>query len=142
VTRVQDETRRGAPPPTGDNWVVTAAAYLALFLVGAIEALIGTFQYSRGPGILVAICFALGILVTSLLGGWGMGSSAGGLAPSAGWFLVAIVLGLSSSGGSVLVTATHQGEWFLFGGAVCAAAGVIIAFVLWGPGRKRPGSAR
>jgi hypothetical protein len=137
VTRVQDETRRGGPAPAGPERLVTPGAYLALFLLGAIEALIGTFQYSRGPGILVAICLALGILVTSLLGGWGMGTAAGGLAPSAGWFLVAIVLGLSSMGGSVLVTATTQGEWFLFGGAVCAAAGAVVAFLLWGPGRSR-----
>jgi hypothetical protein len=137
VTHVQDQTRRGAPAPTGPNGVVSAGAYLFLFLLGAVEALIGTFQYSRGPGILVAVCFALGILVTSLLGGWGMGTGAGGVAPSAGWFLVAIVLGLSSAGGSVLVTATTQGEWFLFGGAVCAAAGAIVAFLLFGPGRSR-----
>jgi hypothetical protein len=137
VTRVQDETRRGAPAPPGPNWVVTVGAYLFLFLLGAVEALIGTFQYSRGPGVLVAICFALGILVTSLFGGWGTGTAAGGLLPAAGWFLVAIILGLSSTGGSVLVTATAPGEWFLFGGAVCAAAGAILAFLLFGPGRSR-----
>ena len=139
---MQDDTRRGAPAPAGAHWVVTAAAYLALFLLGAVEALIGTFQYSRGPGILVALCFALGILVTSVLGGWGMGASAGGVLPSAGWFLVAIILGLSSNGGSVIVTATTQGEWFLFGGAVCAAVGAIVAFALFGPGRNRSGPAR
>jgi hypothetical protein len=137
VTRVQDETRRGAPAPPGHNRVITAGAYLFLFLLGAVEALIGTFQYSRGPGILVPISFALGILVTSLFGGWGMRTAAGGLLPATGWFLVAIVLGLSSSGGSVLVTATSRGEWFLFGGAVCAAAGAILAFLLFGPGRTR-----
>ena len=51
----------------------------------------------------------------------------GGL-PATGWFLVS-VLGTSTSGGSVLVTNTPQGKWFLFGGAVCAVSGVLIAFL-------------
>jgi hypothetical protein len=115
----------------GDGPAVKVAAYLALLVLGAVQALIGTFQYARGPGAVVAICFALAILLTCLLGSWGMRSAVGGVLPAAGWFVVSLVLGSSSSGGSVLVTNTTQGKWFLFGGAVCAAAGALIAFARW-----------
>jgi hypothetical protein len=115
----------------GDGPVVKVAAYLALFLVGVVEALVGTFQYSVGPGVIVAICFAVAILVTCLLGAWGMRTAAGGVLPAVGWFLVTIILGTSSAGGSVLVTNTSAGKWFLFGGSVCAAAGALISFARW-----------
>ncbi len=113
-----------------------AGAYLALFLLGAVEALIGTFQFSRGPGSLVAICFAAGILATCLLGSWGMRAAAGGVLPAVGWLAVSILLGTTTSGGSVLVTDTAQGKWFLFGGTVCAAGGAVAAFAWWGRARR------
>ncbi len=127
----------------GDGPAVKFAAYVALVLVGAIEALIGTFLYAVGPGVLVAICFALAILATCLLGAWGMRTAVGGVMPAAGWFLVSIILGSSNAGGSVLVTDTPAGEWFLFGGAVCAAAGAIVSFARWSGASilRRHGSA-
>jgi hypothetical protein len=122
----------------GDGPAVRVAAYAALFLLGAVEALIGTFQYSRGPGSLAAICFAVGILATCLLGSWGMRAASGGVLPAAGWLGVSILLGTTTSGGSVLVADTAQGKWFLFGGAVCAAGGAVAAFAWWGrSGRGR-----
>jgi hypothetical protein len=144
VTRAPEQTPQGGRPPVlGDGPVVKVAAYVALFLVGAIEALIGTFLYSVGPGVIVAICFALAILVTCLLGARGMRSAVGGVMPAAGWFLVSIILGSSSASGSVLVTNTPAGKWFLFGGAVCAAAGAIISFARWSSASvlRRKGSA-
>ena len=140
MTSVQDGDPGGRPgPPVGDGRGVRAGAYVLLFILGALEALIGTFQFSRGPSwSLVAICFAVAIGVTCLLGSWGMRAAAGGVLPAAGWFVVSVLLGTSSSGGSVLVTNTPQGKWFLFGGAVCAAAGAIISFAKW----TRPKAAR
>jgi hypothetical protein len=136
VTRAQDQTPQGdRPPGLGTGPVVRAAAYVALFLLGAVQALIGTFQYGRGPGSLLAICFAIVILATCVLGAWGMRTGAGGVLPAAGWYLVAIVLGTSSTGGSVLVTDSSAGKWFLFGGAVGAAAGALIAFGRWSRAR-------
>jgi hypothetical protein len=120
-----------------DGPVVKYAAYLVLFLLGAVQALIGTFQYSRGPGSLVAICFALAILATCLLGSWGMRAAPGGVLPAAGWILLTVLLGTSSSGGSVLVADTTQGKWFLFGGTICAAGGAVIAFAKWTRARRR-----
>ncbi len=132
MTRAQHQTPQGdRPPALGDGPVVKAAAYVALFLLGAVQALIGTFQYGRGSGSLLAICFALVILATCLLGAWGMRTAGGGVLPAAGWYLVAIVLGSSNAGGSVLVADTSAGKWFLFGGAIGAAAGALIAFGRW-----------
>jgi Family of unknown function (DUF6113) len=117
---------------------VAVAAYVALFLLGAVQALIGTFQYSRGPAPLASICFAIVIFVTGVLGSWGMRATLGGVLPAAGWLLVTVVLSSVSDDGSVLVTASLAGEWFLFGGAVSATAGAIYAFARWSrTGRQR-----
>jgi hypothetical protein len=115
---------------SGNGPVITASAYVALFLLGAVEGLIGTFQYSRGPAPLAAVCFAAAILATCLLGAWGMRSGMGGLAPAAGWVVTTLVLS-SGSGGSILITNTTAGQWFLFGGALFAAGGAVIGFSLW-----------
>lgn len=114
----------------GDGPVIMVSAYVVLFLLGAVEGLLGTFQYSSGPAPLAAVCFGLAILATCVLGAWGMRSGAGGLLPAAGWVLTTLLLG-SGHGGSVLITNTTAGKWFLFGGAVFATAGVVIGFVLW-----------
>jgi hypothetical protein len=123
---------------TGSGSAVTAAAYVALFLVGAVLGLIGAFQFSRGPGPLIAIVFDLAILAACVLGSRGMRTAFGGVLPAAGWFIVTVLLTSTSSGGSVIVTATPAGMWFLYGGAVCAAAGAVYAFARWSrPRRER-----
>jgi hypothetical protein len=120
---------------------VTVAAYMALCLLGALLGLIGTFQYSRGPAPLAAILFDLAILAACVLGSVGMRTALGGVLPAAGWFVVTLVLSSSSVGGSVLVTDTAAGKWFLFGGAVCAAAGGVYAFAIWSkPSREHRAS--
>lgn len=111
--------------------LIGIAAYIALFLFGMLQALIGVFQYSRGPAPLASIGFDLAILATCLLGAWGMRSAAGGLMPGAGWFLAALLLSKGTQGGSVLITDTTAGEWLLFGGAGCAAVGCLLSFVIW-----------
>jgi drug/metabolite transporter (DMT)-like permease len=122
-----DRSRPERQTPRG----VTVAGYLALLLLGALLGLIGTFQYGQGPAPLAAILFDLAILVTCVLGSIGMRSALGGVLPAAGWFVVTLILSSSSAGGSVLVTDTTAGKWYLFGGAVCAAAGGVYAFAVW-----------
>jgi len=145
VTSLRDDDDHGGRPgaPIGAGRAVRVVAYVLLFALGAVQALIGTFQFSRGPSwSLVAICFAVAILVTCVLGGWGMQSSAGGVLPAVGWLVIAVGLTTANtSGGSVLVANTPQGKWFLFGGSICAAAGAIIAFAKWTRQRtaRRPG---
>lgn len=111
-----------------------AAAYLALFVLGAMQGLIGSFHFS--PSLVVArhvipaasLAFCALILATSLLGAAGMGTALGGLLPAIGWMAAAFVLTLPTAAGSVIVTNTTAGEWYLYGGAVCAAIGVVASF--------------
>lgn len=120
------------------------AAYAALFLLGLMQGLIGTFQYSRGPVPLAAVLFDLAILATCLLGSWGMRRALGGFLPALGWFIVTLLLSSGSSGGSVFITDSTAGKWFLFGGAVCAVAGAVASYALWSRGsrdRRAGGSA-
>jgi hypothetical protein len=104
--------------------------YLALLLLGAAQGLIGCFQFSRGAGPVpaAALVFCALILASCLLGGWGMGSPLGGLMVALGWFGVTVLLTMPTPGGSVIVTNTAAGRWFLYGGAVCAGAGLVLSF--------------
>jgi hypothetical protein len=111
---------------------VTGGAYALLFLLGVMEGLIGCFQFSRmvGPVPVAALLLCLAVLVTCLLGGLGMGSVAGALLPAAGWFFTSFVLSLPTPGGSVVITNTAAGMWYLYGGSVAAVAAVTAVFVL------------
>jgi uncharacterized protein DUF6113 len=115
----------------------TAVAYLVLFVLGAVQGLIGSFQYSRSPVPLVAILLGLVIFATCVLCSWGMRSFAGGLLPGVGWLVVSFVLAMPSSHGSVIITNTSAGKWYLYGGAVAVAAGASTAFVLRAQSRPR-----
>ena len=119
------------PASRDDQAFVTGGAYALLFLLGVMEGLVGCFQFSREVGSfpLAAILLALAIGVTCVLGAAGMGSSAGALLPALGWFAVSVVLSLPSPGGSVIISNTAPGEWYLYGGSLCAAVGVIVAFL-------------
>jgi hypothetical protein len=59
-----------------------------------------------------------------------------------GWFVAAFVLATGTQGGSILVTSTTAGEWFLFGGAACAAVGCLLSYIRWSraglPRKPRP----
>ena len=110
---------------------VTGGAYSLLFLFGAAQGLIGCFQFRRGAGPvpLAALGFCILILATCVLGAAAMDSAAGALLPAAGWFLVTVVLTLPTAQGSVIVTNSAAGEWYLYGGSACAVAGAVIALM-------------
>ncbi len=117
----------------GTQWLVTAGVYGVLFVVGAVEGVIGSFQYSRtaGPVPLAAIAFCAGILATCLLAGWGMRSVSGALMPAVGWIVAAFVLSMPVSNGSVIITNTTPGKWYLYGGTVSVIVGVAASFGSW-----------
>jgi len=131
---------------------VVFGAYCMLLVLGVMESLIGCFQYSRALGAFpaAALAFAAAIGVTCVLGAWGMRGPVGGLMPAVGWFVASFVLAMGTPGGSVVITNTSGGQWFLFGGSACAAAGVVVGFVRWSPARsgairrlrRRPGATR
>lgn len=131
--------RSGSPAPPArpviaDRRVVTGGAYVMLFLLGAMEGLLGSFWYASaasGPVPLAALAFDALLLATSLLAAWGMRKPAGGLMPAVGWFLASFVLAMGTKGGSVVITNTSAGKWFLFGGSATAVAAAVAAFVRW-----------
>lgn len=119
-----------------ERWI-TAGAYVVLLALGVLEGLVGSFQYSRalGSAPVAAIAFALLIGVTCVLGAWGMHRPMGGLLPAAGWIVAAFVLAMGTKGGSVVITNSGAGQWFLYGGSACAVVGALVGFVLWSPRR-------
>lgn len=119
------------PVPGRPGPVSTVVFYVVLTLFGIAQGVLGSFFYGTGPVPLVAAGFDVAIFATCVLGGWGAGRPAGALAPAAGWFCATFVLALGTPSGSVLIVTGIAGEWFLFGGAAAAAAGVVTEFVLW-----------
>jgi hypothetical protein len=117
----------------GTQLVLTVGVYGALFVLGAVEGVIGSFQYSRTAGSvpLAAIAFCAGILVTCLLAAWGMRSASGALMPAAGWIIASFVLSMPASNGSVIITNTTPGKWYLYGGTVSVLIGVAASFGSW-----------
>jgi uncharacterized protein DUF6113 len=120
----------------------TGAAYVALFLLGSMEGLIGCFQFSHAVGQVpvAALVFCVVVFVTCLLGGLGMGSPLGALLPAFGWLLASLVLTMPTAAGSVIVTNTTAGKWYLYGGA--ASAGLAVVVTVLRPRRARGWSRR
>jgi hypothetical protein len=149
---VESASGQRSPSAGYDGPLVVVGAYCMLLLVGALQGLIGCFQYGRALGSFAvgAVAFAVAIGVTCVLGAWGMRRPLGGLMPAVGWFITSFVLAMGTPGGSVVITNTTAGKWYLFGGAACAAAGVVFGFVRWSPARTgasrrgglRPGGPR
>jgi hypothetical protein len=118
----------------GSRLLLSAAAYTALFLAGVVEGLIGSFQYSRLVPV-AAIGFCVLQLVTCLLGAWAMRSISGALWPAIGWIVASFVLSMPVSSGSVIITNTTAGKWYLYGGTVSSLAGIAVSFFgLWARG--------
>lgn len=126
------------PPPAAQRSAghsrgfVSGGAYSLLFLLGLAEGVLGSFQYSRaviGHVPLSAISFALAIFLTCGLAGWAMRALPGALVPAIGWFAASFGLAMPNTGGSVIIANSSAGEWYLYGGAVCALLGVGTAFV-------------
>ena len=113
----------------GGRRALTAVGYLVLFLLGAFQGMIGSFQYGRSPAPLIAILFAVIILVTCAACGWGVGTFAAGLLPAMGWILASFVIAMPRPNGSVVITNTAAGQWYLYGGALACLAGSVSAFV-------------
>lgn len=134
----------GQQPDQGrarDGRLLTAGAYVMLFLLGVMQGVVGCFFYSSGPVPLAAIVLDGLLLGTCLLAAWGMRRPAGGLMPAVGWFLTSFVLAMGTPGGSVVITNTGAGKWFLFGGSASAVAGAVAAFTSWSrPAPRRRGA--
>jgi hypothetical protein len=120
------------PSPGRFDAFIAGGAYALLFLLGLVEGVLGSFQYSRGVFGAVpvgAIAFDVAIFVTCALSAWAMRSMAGALLPSIGWFVASFGLAMPNSGGSVIIANISAGEWYLYGGSIFALAGVASAFI-------------
>jgi Family of unknown function (DUF6113) len=113
-----------------------AVGYVILFVLGAVQGIIGSFQYSRGPGVLLAIILDVLIFATCVLAAWGTRTFGGGVLPAVGWIIASFVLSMPRANGSVIITNTAEGKWYLYGGSLAAAAGAAAAFTL--RSRTRP----
>jgi hypothetical protein len=114
--------------PAGGQRTLTAVGYVMLFVLGAFQGLIGSFQYGQAPAPLIAIILAVIIFATCAACGWGIGTFGAGLLPAVGWILASFILAMQRPNGSVIITATAAGEWYLYGGALGCAAGSVTAF--------------
>ena len=114
----------------GKRLLLTVAAYAALLLAGAVEGLIGSFQYSRlAPAGAIGFCVVL--VVTCLLGAWAMRSAAGALWPAIGWLAASFVLSMPVASGSVIITNSAAGQWYLYGGTIGSLGAVVMATGAW-----------
>jgi hypothetical protein len=116
---------------TSQRSLVTGIGYLALFVLGAVQGLIGSFQYSRGPAPFIAILLILILFATCVLAGWGLRTYSAGILPALGWVIASFILAMPRPNGSVIVESSSAGEWYLYGGALAAAAGAAVTFYLW-----------
>jgi hypothetical protein len=128
----------GSADGKGRRLLATGAVYGALVLLGAVEGLIGSFQYGHtaGPVPLAAIVSCLVILATCLLASWAVRSVTGALMPAFGWILASFVMSLPASNGSVIITNSAAGKWYLYGGTLSTVVGVALSFA--GQARMRP----
>jgi hypothetical membrane protein len=123
---------------TSPRALLTGIGYLALFVLGVVQGLIGTFQYGRSPAPFVAIGFALILFATCVLAGWGLRTYSAGILPALGWVIASFTLAMPRPNGSVIIEAGSAGEWYLYGGALAAAAGAVVSFFTGIHARSRP----
>lgn len=112
----------------GGQRALLAAGYLVLFVLGVFQGLIGSFQYARGPQPLAAVILAVIIFLTCALCGWGAGTFGAAALPAIGWILASFILAMSRPNGSVIITGTAAGEWYLYGGTLACLVGALTAF--------------
>ena len=106
------------------------AVYVMIFVLGAAQGLVGSFQYSQVPVPLVAIVLDAVILATCVLAGWGTKSFGVTLAAAGGWLITAFIMAMGTHEGSIIITNTMAGEWFLYGGTLAVLVGSLATFFL------------
>ena len=126
----------GTADGKGTGLLLTGVTYGVLFVFGAVQGMLGSFLYSGmiGPLPLAAIAFCVAILATCLLACRVLRTVSGALVPAIGWIAASFVLSMPVASGSVIITNTAAGKWYLYGGTLCAVAGVVLASLI----RARP----
>jgi hypothetical protein len=135
-----NSTTDGTAGRRGPDWPVVVGVYGVLFVLGAVEATIGSFQYSLVPKpvpVASLVCCAV-ILLTCVLAAWAMRSVSGAVLPGMGWIITSFVLSMPVSNGSVIITDTTPGQWYLYGGTLSVVAAVIASFAGMAFGPRTP----
>lgn len=109
----------------------TFTVYVVIFVFGGVQGVVGSFQYSQPPVPVIAILLTVTIFATCVLCGWGTMTFSGALAPAAGWLLASFYLSMGTHQGSVIITNTTAGKWYLYGGALAVVASLLANFALW-----------
>jgi hypothetical protein len=115
----------------------SAVVYPVLFVLGVAEGFVGSFQYGQSPAPLIALLLVVVVLASCLFAGWGMDSPAGAIVVAAGWILSSFFLSMGNHRGSVIITATAAGEWYLYGCTLAVLIGVVASFFLRARSRIR-----
>ncbi|HEX4831009.1 MAG TPA: DUF6113 family protein [Trebonia sp.] len=138
----QDDKQPDGKRPGGkaNSRAYGAVVYLVLLILGIVEGMVGSFQYGQSPLPLFAVLLVVLVLASCLLAGWGTGSVGGAIAVAAGWVLASFFLSMGTHQGSVIITATAAGEWYLYGGTLAVFVGVLASFVLHARSRARAAS--
>ena len=108
----------------------TLAVYVVIFVLGVVQGVIGSFQYSQSPVPLIAILLVVVIFATCVLCGWGTMTFSGALAPAAGWLLASFYLSMGTHQGSVIITNTTAGKWYLYGGVLAVVVSLLVNFAM------------
>ncbi len=95
---------------TSQRSLITGLGYLALFVLGLAQGLIGSFQYNQSPVPLIAILLILILFATCVLAGWGLRTYAAGILPALGWIIASFVLAMPRPNGSVIIEANSAGR--------------------------------
>ena len=58
-----------------------------------------------------------------------------------GWIIASFVMSMPVSNGSVIITSTTPGKWYLYGGTISVVAGVVVSFAGMARVGGRPAAA-
>jgi hypothetical protein len=125
-------------PGRREGRALAIAVYVALFVLAVAEGTVGSFQYGRSPVPLVAIGLDILVLATCVFAAWGTGSFGGSLVVVAGWLLASFILSMGTPTGSVIITNTTAGKWYLYGGTLAALLGAVAVYVFRARFRRPP----
>jgi hypothetical protein len=118
------------PGRAGRNRALKVALYAVLLVLGVTQGLIGSFQYGQSPVPWVAVGLDALLLASCVLGGWGTGSFGGAMCVAAGWILTSFYLSMGTHEGSVIITNTAAGKWYLYGGTLSVLLAASVTFAL------------
>jgi hypothetical protein len=125
----EEQVVTGPATPRGTGVVITASAYVMLFVLGVVYGVVAGLEHSWGVGDFVPpIPIVLSVVLFVLLYGAGrlMGTKLGAFVPGMGWMLTSLLFSVKMPAGDLIVAADVPGYWYLVGGAVALVVAVLL----------------